>query len=281
MPKMAASDLYEWYMRALAGEQVEVHADYPQAGRYRLKRGNRWIPCAIWPGETGELVGLIGTAEDQHEIDPLQIWPSAAKNPVPEADYRLAFDTGRWPDDAPERRGLGDNLPTDALEALKVELASEVEIAAEFLAKPIATQEQADMAGPWCDRILEIAKQADAAHDEEKRPILEAGRDIDDRWREVREDSRALVKKLKAHVGVFLRAQKKREPESKPTAGRTGSKVYLRPVKTAKFTNYAKFVEAVRDTDEVRRFMQQIADRAARAGAPLPGMKIVETEKAA
>lgn len=70
-------------------------------------------------------------------------------------------------------------------------------------------------------------------------------------------------------------------PESVKIGGTvTGRRTALTTKKTAKIVDYDKLVEAVKSRDEVRELMQTLADRAARAGNPLPGTEIEETRTA-
>ena len=64
-------------------------------------------------------------------------------------------------------------------------------------------------------------------------------------------------------------------------AGRTGAKVALRTFASAKVTDYDSLLSALRDRTEVKELVQKLADRAARGGDELPGMKIILERRAA
>jgi hypothetical protein len=64
-------------------------------------------------------------------------------------------------------------------------------------------------------------------------------------------------------------------------AGRTGAKVALRTFVSAEITDYDALVAALKDRPEVRDVVQSLANRAAKSGVDLPGMKIVEERRAA
>ena len=58
----------------------------------------------------------------------------------------------------------------------------------------------------------------------------------------------------------------------------TGRKVSLRKVTKGEITDYEKLLMALRDRDEVRTLVQSLANRAAKAGVELDGMKIIEEQ---
>lgn len=64
-------------------------------------------------------------------------------------------------------------------------------------------------------------------------------------------------------------------------AGRTGAKVALRTFIGAEITDYDALLMALKDREEVRDLVQSLANRAAKAGVELPGMKITEERRAA
>ncbi|MGH6791822.1 MAG: hypothetical protein ACRECF_03695 [Methyloceanibacter sp.] len=224
-----ARDPYQWWLDAIAGEGAEISADEAQPGFYRARKGKSWIPVAIWwQGETGEdgeaagdekLVCLVGFADTATELDPhdtwgerssnpVTVWLAVAKHPVTEEAYRQAFDTGRWPDDAPDvPRGIGDNLPEEPVDQIKAELEGESEIVEEFLKSPIMTQAQAEQVGPWVDRLRKTAQRADKLREEEKAPHWQACKDVDDKWRLPIAWATELAQKLKVHLTPFLQEQ--------------------------------------------------------------------------
>ena len=63
------------------------------------------------------------------------------------------------------------------------------------------------------------------------------------------------------------------------SAGRTGARTSIRSEKKGEIVDYDAFVMAVRNRDEVRELMQSLANRAAKSGSDLPGLKIVTFEK--
>jgi hypothetical protein len=66
-----------------------------------------------------------------------------------------------------------------------------------------------------------------------------------------------------------------------PSAGRTGAKVALRTVYVAVITDYDACYAALKEHNDMRSFVQQLADRACRAKVPLAGVEFRAEEKAA
>lgn len=62
-------------------------------------------------------------------------------------------------------------------------------------------------------------------------------------------------------------------------AGRTGAKVSLRVEKRGEIVDYDALLTALKDRAEIKELVQSLANRAAKSGFELPGMKIVEIEK--
>ena len=65
------------------------------------------------------------------------------------------------------------------------------------------------------------------------------------------------------------------------TAGRTGAKVALRSFVSAEIIDFDTLLMALKDRSEVKDIVQSLANRAARSGVDLPGMKIHSEQRAA
>src|SRR5690606_23805235 len=64
-------------------------------------------------------------------------------------------------------------------------------------------------------------------------------------------------------------------------AGRTGAKVALRTFTSAEVTDFDALLMALKDRPEIKEIVQTLANRAAKSGVELPGMKITEERRAA
>lgn len=211
----AVDNAWTWWQAALAnpaeiGKSLPVHDGDVHQGYYRTKfKGGKFEPVAIWY-EDGEWLAL----RSDRPVRADEIWTFACRNPISYEAYEKASTTGEWDDEptAPQR-GMGDNLPTDPFEALKLEFQGEEELAAEFLKTPITEQAQADRAAVLAKRIASIAKKAKDMHEREKEPHLTAGRAVDAKWRALKEDPDTLSKRLKRHMDDFLLEQQRIEQE--------------------------------------------------------------------
>ncbi|MEP9376162.1 hypothetical protein ABLE91_05570 [Aquabacter sp. CN5-332] len=216
-------DQFDTWRAMLMRKTVTISDSEAASGYYRLRRGDIWAPVAIWQEPDGSVFAMLGT----DYVDVGEVWPAAAKNAVTYEAYQAAADGQGWPDDAPAlpeptapeagaenpRAVMGNNATTgDPAEDLRLELAGEQELAKRFLAQPITTQEDADKVAVWAKRVSDLRARGDNAHKTEKTPHLEAGRQVDERFR-WRDDADALVKKLKAHLTPWLQKKDAEEKE--------------------------------------------------------------------
>lgn len=205
---MAEVNAWEWWQNALAGKIGPIHDGCPEQGYYRTRfKDKPWEPVAIW-SEDGKWYAMRG----EHQIDASDIWTWCCRNPISYEAYTKAIEGGGW-DDEPDAPAIGHNLPTDPFEALQVEFAAEKEQAEAFLKLPIKTQADADRAAVWSKRLSTIAKKATDLHKVEKQPHLDAGRNVDNKWRDLKEEPDALSKRLKRHLDDYLREQQRIELE--------------------------------------------------------------------
>lgn len=210
---MAEVNVWAWWQDALAGKIGPIHDGDPQQGFYRTRyKDGPWEPVAIWLDD-GKWLAMRG----DHPADAVNIWTFACRNPVSHEAYTQAIEGGGW-DDEPETPAIGHNLPSDPFEALQVEFAAEREQVDAFLKKPITTQAEADRAAIWSKRLSTIAKKATDLHKVEKQPHLDAGRNVDNKWRDLKAEPDTLSKKLKRHMDTFLQEQARKERERQAAA---------------------------------------------------------------
>ncbi|MGO7686233.1 hypothetical protein ACC696_16435 [Rhizobium ruizarguesonis] len=212
---MAEVNIWAWWQNALAGTIGPIHDGDPQQGYYRTRfKDKPWEPVAIW-FEDGKWNAMRG----DRQVDASDIWTWCCRNPITYEAYTKAIEGGGW-DDEPEAPKMGHNLPADLspFEALELEFASEKEQAEAFMKKPITTQAEADRAAIWSKRLSTIAKKATDLHKVEKQPHLDAGRNVDNKWRELKEEPDAISKKLKRHMDAFLQEEARKERERQAAA---------------------------------------------------------------
>ncbi|TAV98468.1 hypothetical protein ELI24_08760 [Rhizobium ruizarguesonis] len=212
---MAEVNIWAWWQNALAGTIGPIHDGDPQQGYYRTRfKDKPWEPVAIW-FEDGKWHAMRG----DRQVDASDIWTWCCRNPITYEAYTKAIEGAGW-DDEPEAPKMGHNLPADLspFEALELEFASEKEQAEAFMKKPITTQAEADRAAIWSKRLSTIAKKATDLHRVEKQPHLDAGRNVDNKWRELKEEPDAISKKLKRHMDAFLQEEARKERERQAAA---------------------------------------------------------------
>jgi hypothetical protein len=205
---MPNDNAWKWWQDALTGKFGPIHDSDPQQGYYRTRQKDKpWEPVAIW-FEGGAWNALRG----DRKVNADDIWTFCCRNPITYEAYTKAIEGGGW-DDEPEAPAIGHNLPSDPFEALTTEFAAEKEQAEAFLKLPVKTQAEADRAAIWSKRLSTIAKKATDLHKVDKQPHLDAGRNVDNKWRELKEEPDALSKKLKRHMDAYLQEQQRIERE--------------------------------------------------------------------
>lgn len=262
---MAEVNAWEWWTNALAGKIGPIHDGCPEQGYYRTRfKDKPWEPVAIW-FEGGEWFAMRG----DRQVDASDIWTWCCRNPISYEAYTKAIEGGGW-DDEPEGPAIGHNLPTDPFEALQVEFAAEKEQAEAFLKLPIKTQADADRAAVWSKRLSTIAKKATDLHRVEKQPHLDAGRNVDNKWRDLKEEPDALSKKLKRHLDDYLREQQRieleRQREAQEEADRKRHEAEEAARAAAQQENAAAAAEAKRLQDEAAQAEREAQARNASAG---------------
>lgn len=262
---MAEVNAWEWWTNALAGKFGPIHDGCPEQGYYRTRfKDKPWEPVAIW-SEDGKWYAMRG----EHQIDATDIWTWCCRNPISYEAYTKAIDGGGW-DDEPEAPAIGHNLPTDPFEALQVEFAAEKEQAEAFLKLPIKTQADADRAAVWSKRLSTIAKKATDLHKVEKQPHLDAGRNVDNKWRDLKEEPDALSKRLKRHLDDYLREQQRVEMERQRKAQEEADRKRREAEEAARAAaqqeNAAAAAEAKRLQDEAAQAEREAQARNASAG---------------
>lgn len=307
---------------------TEIHADKPIPGFYKLRdhKGGPWIPVAIWDRD-GTLVCRVGA----EERNPLDVWTFCAGNPVSKEDAKHAFLHGAWPGDAPPV--AGDNSKDLTLSEQISDYAAR---ALEWLKgiKSVHDQKTADMASNYRAELMRLKKEAEAAHKTEKAPYLEAGREVDNKWKPVIGEATGAAETLRDALTKFMRAEEERqrkeaeaarkaeeerirkererieaeqaklmredpiaaltsdapelpdlpppvEPVKVQVGGQRGRKTGLRTVGKWVVEDYAKALEHVKDHPDVVAAVEKVARAQAKAGATVPGMKLIQEKVAA
>ena len=142
------------------------------------------------------------------------------------------------------------------------------------------------------NEILDVARDLVRNLKKHVEPYLIEQKRIDDERRaaddkKARDLEKQAAKEAATHgekAAEDLNRQAKEARDSAKTArtgaGRTGAKVTLRTVTSAKITSYKALLSALANDPEIKALVETLANRAARAGKELPGMEIETTEKA-
>lgn len=199
------TDIYAWWRQALLGNIGEIHADNPQAGRFKMKRGGIFVPVAIGPDEHGHVTALM----DGASVDPATIWTFCSKHPVSQDDYKFRKANGHWPDEpAPLPKS---NMPSDPLEALLQEIEDKSAQAEAYLIKnpEIKNQQVCDLFRNMQAQLLALKKRGDGLFEVEKRPILDATAACDDKYR-FRAAVAVLATRLRQRYEAFMQEEEDR-----------------------------------------------------------------------
>lgn len=229
------SDVYAYWRAHIAGGKTvneldrlmlptigaTIPGENPQAGLYkvRLAKGEPYVLLQVWltDAETGDaarvwrdgltIAGMIGKAvADERAI--VDRWLFAL--PVSKDDAAYWREHGQWPGDAPALPSRTHNQPTDPYAFILGEAHERIEQAKSRLDKPITDQTGCNMARNLQAEILALSKRADAMHEAEKRPHLEASRAVDRRY-----DFRATLiewaGKLRDTFGQWMAAEEARQ----------------------------------------------------------------------
>lgn len=213
---------YSHWRSALHGENPPVHENEPQPGRYYMRQrhsdggvvteGKR-LPVAIWKDDNDEFVALVGF-DGASNLRPADgVWTYVCQYPISDETYQAAFTTGQWPDDpAPidETETDGDDSPFGKA---KSTIAKEKEIADLYLSAEIEAKDTADAVSALAKRVGSMAKRADDLRKQEKQPFLDAGREVDDKWRDVIAEAQDITSKLKRHLEPYLLKQREADRE--------------------------------------------------------------------
>lgn len=306
---------FAWYYAALkhgAGSpQAPIHDGEPHAGFYRLKgkNGGASLPAYIAMeapiDDNGELdgderlicmIGTVGkvfgttTTQGAIERDAYSAWTYLAGHPVPYEDFKQAWETGRWPDEAP-----GPNFTaSDSLEGLTDQLTAMLEVMGK-MPKVISTQTECDQAANLKDRLMECHKALEAMRKAEKDPHDKAAAAVQAKFLPWLAKARDAVDSLRVAMGPFMtkmaEAAKRAAAEAggstaaaaldiRPSAGgMSGKRTSTRSKKVPVIVHYKAAALAVLEEPEVKAAVEKAVARWFREGKTAPGVEVKEETK--
>ena len=318
-----AQDPYAYWRAAL---QAKSKRDLPptsdgdvHCGRYRMRKhkDGPLVPVAVWPVEGQDHACMIDDKHVDHETAQAKASFFQA-NPVTQAQFTEFMETGRWWDEVGAPIGH-NNPPEDGEQDDHARLQAEFEAlkkeAEPLLGAKVETQDQAEKHAAVAKALDGLANKAEKLRKAEKQPHLDAGKAVDNKWRDLANDPKAEAKKVKRTLDEYIREQDriKREEadrlrreameqakrsddqdsvvqkmaeaqalDSQKTAiGTSGVKVRMRTVVDAVITDYDAAFMALKDRQEMKELVQSLANRAVRSGVDLPGVQRHEREEAA
>lgn len=316
---MATDTQWAWWQSAIIGNVGEVHDGHPQSGFYRNRRkGEQAKSVAYWIDTKSGKQRCQVNGEDVTEQQAMEIWPYASKEPISHEMFKAHKETGKWPD--MDEAALGtlpgqhttagsNNPPTDPFEILKEQIESASAGRGQYAA--IDSDEKAAAAQSLRSRLLELGGDADKKRDTEKRPHLEAGRDIDRKWKPLVEMAQTAAdairtamrgwereKDRKAAEAAAAAAKKAQEAADKaakagkpvpapepppppatpavPIKGAYGRAAAVTMVNVVTITDYAAVFHAFKARAEVQELLQKLAKKAVDDGHEVPGTTVTK-----
>jgi hypothetical protein len=302
---------YDLYWQQLEHGHADWPANQAMPGFYRKReRNGTKVGVAIWVGNDGRPVVKVGkaavealttTSREAEFCEYAFAW--IAKHPVTEESYRAWLTTGVWHDDVPEA-DVDPNAPPHVV--VKETIADLLRQAEAWLAEiggEVKTQEQADKAANFADRFHELAKESETKREVEKKPHLDAGREIDARWKEITDAGKSAKKWANGLTDAFLKAERARklaeaaraaeageavrDADVKVRAGTRGRGTGLRKSEQPHVTDMTALIEHYRND---ARFWKRpmvcaelgaLANLDTKAGGTVPGFTIRLVESAA
>lgn len=270
---------WTWWENALRGKREPIDVNRPESGFYRTSYGDFTVPVAYWHQN-----GTLRCHRNGHEINgvsALELWPFASKTPVSREAYDERIATGKWPNENEAVRKHNAAPPDDSIEAIFERIDDLAREARKMLAAgPALDTASCDQAADLANTFGELEDKAHDLRTKEKRPHLEAGKDVDKKWSPAITMAGNFKTSLKnAVIAPFLAKQKERGIP-RITAGSSKRSVSLHTRYHAVIDDQDKLLNALRGHPDVLKVLQTIADRAANDKIALPGCHIIAEHQA-
>lgn len=308
---------WKFWQAAMRGERFPTHPHYVPIGFFRVearKTGKSW-PLAVWE-DGGKKFAQIGDAEiidlntpEAEEDFAYKTFQYCCGRPIDYAVYEHWKKTREWPAaqgpqaaiDAsraarPREAEIGDNSgagPEIDFETFIDQ--AEAALAGVKAASTVESEEQAVAANSLRNRLSEIASDGDKRREAEKKPHLDAGRRVDERWNPKVKELRTAATSLRTAAEAFktrkLREQREREAaaraESNPVTEAApldriestyGKRSTVKTILVAKVVDQDAVYRQLRGNPEIAQLIEKLAQKVITAGGTLEG---VETEERA
>jgi len=306
------TDPWQHWRDNLAGKNPIFSEGTPHAGFYRtFRRGVKlnpddphslfvqpFTPIAYW-WDDDELKCRIGDIDVTGQ-EGADIWTHVCRYPVSEDNYRNKAERDEpWADEHEKVPMGGNRAPEDnsfeGLQSAIEDLAREARLRIE--GPPVRDQDEADRLANLADLLANLYKRADEARKIEKRPHDEAATQVQQKWARLllaAETYRNIKFKLLTPWLKKLADDQKKTAEAaaaagdqsepldtrRPRAGTRGRAMTLKSIKRAEITDYDACLAFFKENSDVRATVQDLANKAVRAGVTVPGAKLLEEESA-
>ncbi len=281
--------------KAAGTKMPDMHEGDPQPGYYRARRKTRDGQITFHPvhyfQDWGGVVQCVASGASITPESGQELWTSCGQHPVTQDAYNRALAGEPWPDidslvHEQDRLAIGGNNPP---EDLPTQIREQIETAKEGIKAyaKITSDEQAQRAQTLRSRLTELRGKADKAREAEKRPHLEAGKEVDVRWKPAIESATDAANKLRAAMEAWEDEKRAKAVQSetpiveapKPIRGSSGRAASVGTKKVAVIVDQDAAYAFLRTQPDVIAVIATAAQRLVDAGHDVPGTKIEQKAK--
>jgi hypothetical protein len=306
---------WAYYQHALKGQDYPIHPHHAPIGFFRKwnRHKDKSWPVAIWEDQgkkfaqigDGAMVDISSAAAEQDFINDTFQWCST--NAIPYTAYEFWKANRDWPPESgaaevikaskaarTEAAGIGHNSGEDPaveheifVDQVKAALAGVKAL------KTVTSDEQAAEATSLRNRLTELATEGGKKHAVEKKPHLDAGRAVDQRWNPVINDAKDGATALRRAIEDFKTAELRKRREAEAAAAAAANPVTEAPAKEQITPAYGKRASVkpkmvpvrwdqdqvylqLRDNPEIQQLIEKLVKKVYAAGGTL---RTVETEE--
>lgn len=310
---------WKFYQAAMRGEELNTHPAFVPIGFYRVedrRKGKSW-PLAIWESSgskfarVGEGATLTLDKPEDEEDFAYKTFQYCCRRPIDFKVYEHWMANREWPKEVGAQAvieaslaardnaepGIGDNSGRSA-EIDHESFVDQVRAALSGVAdlKKLGTDEQVAAANSLRNRLNELAGEGAKKHEVEKKPHLQAGREVDQRWNPI-------IAEAKAGAGILRKAiedlkteemKAKREaaaaqaalanpvttaPEPDRIEGNYGKRTTVKAVLVPTIVDQDAVYRQMRGNTELVYLLEKLVKKVYAAGGVLEG--VTTTERAA
>lgn len=207
----------------LDGKDVPVHPSQPMRGFYARRVSDKEAPQAIafdWDGPGDSLRCWVNGAPVAYGLD---VWLSCARKPISHEVYIAVVKRGEpWPaeirfeaaDGTVQSTQIGSNSGGDEDATLKGNIQEWIDRAkAAQKAGAPKTSDEADTLSDLATKLVELAGEADKRRLARTKSLRDQTEEINTEWFKVARPASAIAGELKALVGIWQQAERKRRQE--------------------------------------------------------------------